>query len=149
MYDKTLPEKGTVLRQLTELKSNKSEAVPAATAQLAGKRVRVNLYQRGIFRSRVFGTCSVSPFGTSISAETPLTQGRRCLSHFELTAKDVAALRPLESREADFDLQLELDCIEWQERVEKLPLPRAKNSIRRNRSWHHLPNDESPNSGEP
>jgi hypothetical protein len=149
MYDKALPEKDTVLRQLTELKPNKPKAMPAATAQLAGKRVRVNLYQRGIFRSRVFGTCDISPSGVSISAETPLTQGRRCLSHFELTAKDVAAFRPLESPEADFDLQLELDCIEWEERVEKLPLPRAKNFIRRNRSWHHLPNNASPDSGEP
>jgi DNA-binding CsgD family transcriptional regulator len=88
---------------------------------LAGKRVKVNLYRRGIFQSCVVATCDVSSVGVNISAETPLTQGRRCLSHFELRAKDVAAMRPLTSGEADFELELELDSIEWQERVEKVP----------------------------
>ena len=84
-------------------------AVPAPTAALAGKRVKVNLYRHGTFRSCVVGTCDVSSFGVNISAETPLTQGRRSVSHFELSGKEVASMRPLTTGEADFELELELD----------------------------------------
>jgi hypothetical protein len=121
MTDSVPPEGDTVPTQPNALESNRSIAVPGPTAPLAGKRVKVNLYRRGIFQSCVVATCDVSSVGVNISAETPLTQGRRCLSHFELRAKDVAAMRPLTSGEADFELELELDSIEWQERVEKVP----------------------------
>ena len=144
MRAESTPEVDTALRQ-----PNESKAAAPVTSQLDGKRVKVNLYQRGIFRSCVLGTCRVSPFGVSISSETALTQGRRCLSQYELTPRDAAAMRPLKSPDADFELQLELDCIEWEERIEKLPLPRANSSIRRNHSWHHLPKNELPGSGEP
>lgn len=150
MYDQSFSEVDTLPRQLHELESPPPAAVANATAQLAGKRVRVNLYRRGIFRSSVVGICTVSPEGVTISAETALTPQRRCLSSFELTTQDVAAMRPLRSPEADFDLRLELDSIEWQERVEKLPVPRPRRSISRNRFWHHhLPEAESLVSGEP
>jgi len=65
------------------------------------------------------GTCSVLPGGVAILAETVLTSQRRCLSRFELGAKDVAAISPVQSLEADFELQLDLDCIEWQERMRR------------------------------
>ena len=150
MYDRSFPEVDTVPRHRNEFTTNRSKPATPAAVQLNGKRVKVNLYRRGIFRSSVIGVCRVSPLGVSISAETALTQGRLCLSHYELTPRDVAAMRSLKSPEADFELQLELDCIEWQERVEKLPLPRATSSISRKRSWHHhLRNAESPGSGEP
>ncbi len=150
MYDQSYSEVDIRPRQLNKLESNPRAAGASGTAQLAGKRVKVNLYRRGIFRSCVVGICSVSPLGVTISAETALTQQRRCLSHFELTAEDVAAMRPLRSREADFDLRLELDCVAWQERVEKLPLPRARRSISRKRFEHdHLSQDASLVSGEP
>ena len=108
--------------------SHKLKDLRSSNAPFAGKRVRVNLHRRGIFRSSVLGTCKLTALGVSITAETPLTQGRRCLSHFELTDADVAAMRPLESPDADFEIRLELECIEWQERVEKLPLPRVRKS---------------------
>jgi hypothetical protein len=147
MTDSVPPEGDTVPTQPNALASNSSMAVPAPTAALAGKRVKVNLYRRGIFQSCVVATCDVSSVGVNISAETPLTQGRRCLSHFELRAKDVAAMRPLTSGEADFELELELDSIEWQERVEKVPLP--QHSIGRNPVRPQSPGGTPLVSGEP
>ena len=149
MYDRSFTEVDTVPRHRNEFTTDRPKPAAPAAVQLDGKRVKVNLYRRGIFRSSVIGVCRVSPLGVSISAETALTQGRLCLSHYELTPRDVAAMRPLQSPDADFELRLELDCIEWDERVEKLPLPRANNPIRRDHSWRRLPKDESPGSGEP
>jgi hypothetical protein len=106
--------------------SHKLKGLASSSAPFVGKRVRVNLHRRGIFRSSVLGTCKLTAFGLGITAETPLTSGRRCLSQFELTDADVAALRPVTSPDADYEIRLELECIEWQERVEKLPLPRAR-----------------------
>jgi hypothetical protein len=150
MHDPVFPEADTAPKQLGRMESNNPAAVAPAAAQWAGQRMKVNLYQRGILRSCVIGTCSASPFGVSISAETALTPEHRCFSHFELTPKDIATMQPLRSREAVFDFQLELECIEWQERSEQLPVSRARSSIGRNRFWrHHLPKAESPGSGEP
>ena len=106
--------------------SNKLQDTHSSNAPFAGKRVRVNLHRRGIFRSSVLGTCKVTPSGITITAETPLTQGRRCLSHFELTSLDIAAMRPSESPDADFEIRLALESVEWEERIERLPLPRAR-----------------------
>ena len=150
MHDPVFPEAGTAPKQLPEVESNNRVAVAPAAAQWAGQRMKVNLYQRGILRSCVIGTCSASPFGVSISAETALTPEHCCFSHFELTPKDIATMQPLRSREAVLDFQLELECIEWQERSEKSPVPRAKRSSSSNRFWrHHLPKGESPGSGGP
>ena len=128
--------------------SHKLKDLRSSNAPFAGKRVRVNLHRRGIFRSSVLGTCKLTALGVSITAETPLTQGRRCLSHFELTDADVAAMRPLKSPEADFEIRLELECIEWEERVEKLPLPRVRKSTGHS-SYRHVGDPKAVRTGEP
>ncbi len=128
--------------------SHKLKDLLSSNAPFAGKRVRVNLHRRGLFRSSVLGTCKLTALGLSITAETPLTQGRRCLSHFELTDADVAAMRPLESPDADFEIRLELECIEWQERVEKLPMPRARKASGYS-SYPRMVSPEAVRTGEP
>jgi hypothetical protein len=65
-----------------------------------------------------------------------------------LTNADVAAMRPLESPDADFEIRLELECIEWQERVEKLPMPRARKAGGYC-SYHRVVNPEVVRTGEP
>ena len=128
---------------------NNLKDVLVSHAPFDGKRVRVNLYRRGIFRSCVFGKCRVTSNGVTISAETPLTQGRRCLSQFELTPADVAAMTPSKSAEADFDLRLELELVQWQERIEKHPLAAQPKLPGRSIRRHSLMSDAPHGSGEP
>ena len=149
MYDISVQESDQVVRQVNKLDAKQVLAIAATTTRFAGTSVKVNLYRRGVFRSCVNGTCRVSPLGgVTILAETALTQERLCRSNYELNVADVLAMRPLKSRETDFDLRLELNDIKWSERFEKLPLPEAAHSISRNLFRRHLSKDGSPGSGE-
>jgi hypothetical protein len=132
-----------------QLNADKVLAIAATTKRYAGTSVKVNLHRRGVFRNSVIGACHVSLQGdVSISSETALTQERLCVSHYELMLKDVLAMRPLRSRETDFELHLELSDITWTERTEKLPLPGATHSISRTAIRRPLLREGSPRSGE-
>jgi len=142
---------GSVITQVNTVHRTRAMAIAATTARFAGKRVRLSLHRRGIFRNCVDGVCSVSPLGdVAITAETTLTRGRRCVSLYELGANEVAAMVALQSSKHDFSLQLELNSIEWRERAEKIPIPLVRRSISTYRFWHRgSPKEESLVSGGP